>query len=116
MHIMSQYYQVEITKHDDPASAASFIIRPPVEFLANSSKNELEVVIRRMIISRMNTSEAESLELAITHNLPDNSATVGRAYFRGLQLATGAVVLQQALEYGLNGSNNFVSPASPLFD
>lgn len=111
---MPKFYSVEITVHDDPQSAASFLIRPPIDYISDTAKDELTGVIRSNIVSRMNESEAESLRLAITHNLPDGSATVGRAYFRGLQLATGAVVLQQALEYGLNGSNEFVSEASPL--
>lgn len=58
--------------------------------------------------------EAEGLRLSITHNLPDDSATVGRAYFDGLRRATGAVVSQQALELGLNGTDEYVSPSSPL--
>ena len=62
----------------------------------------------------MGVDEDKDLKLSITHNLPDNSATVGRAHFRGLQLATGAVVLQQALELGLNGTTEFISPSSPL--
>jgi hypothetical protein len=62
----------------------------------------------------MAPGEDEDLELAITHDLPDNSVTVGRAHFRGLQLGTGAVVLQQALELGLNGTNDYVSPSSPI--
>jgi hypothetical protein len=62
----------------------------------------------------MGGDEDANLRLAITHNLPDNSATVGRAHYRGLELAAGAVVLQQALELGLNGTTDFISPTSPL--
>ena len=113
---MSTYYSVEVTKHDDPDAEASFLIRPPIRFISLESKEELVDVLRRLIKHRMGDSEDADLSLAITHNLADNSATVGRAHFRGLELATGAIVLQQALELGLNGTNTFISPNSPLID
>lgn len=111
---MSMYYSVEITKHDDPDAEASFLIRPPISFLSSGAKQELVDTLRGLIKNRMGDNEDDDLRLAITHNLADDSATVGRAHFRGLQLATGAVVLQQALELGLNGTNTFVSTTSPL--
>lgn len=111
---MSQYYSVEITKHDDPDAGASFLIRPSIHLLSEESKQELVDTLRELISNRMGDREDENLRLAITHNLADDSATVGRARFRGLELATGAIVLQQALELGLNGTNTFVSPKSPL--
>lgn len=113
---MDKYYSVKITKHDDPDSGASFHISPPISYLGPESRAELEATVRQLILDRMGNGEDYGLRLAITHDLPDHSATVGRAYFRGLQLATGIIVLQQALEKGLNGSNEFVSPASPLND
>lgn len=111
---MPMYYSVEITKHDDPDAEASFLIRPPISFLAPEAKEELVVTLCGLIRNRMGDNEDNDLRLAITHNLADDSATVGRARFHGLQLATGAVVLQQALELGLNGTNTFVSPTSPI--
>jgi hypothetical protein len=111
---MPTYYSVEITKHDDPDTEASFLIRPPIYFLSPEAKEELVGTLRGLIKNRMGENEDNDLRLAITHNLADGSATVGRAHFRGLQLATGAVVLQQALELGLNGTNAFVSPTSPI--
>ena len=111
---MPMYYSVEITKHDDPDAEASFLIRPPISFLGPEAKEELIDILRGLIQNRMGDTEDNNLSLAITHNLADHSATVGRAHFRGLQLATGVVVLQQALELGLNGTNEFISPTSPL--
>lgn len=111
---MPTYYSVEVTKHDDPNAEASFLIRPPINFLSPESKEELVDVLRGLIKNRMGANEDADLRLAITHNLADDSATVGRAYFRGLELATGAIVLQQALELGLNGTDTFVSSTSPL--
>lgn len=112
--LMSMYYSVEITKHDDPDAEASFLIRPPIRFLDPEAKEELIDTLRRLIKNRMGDTEDTDLRLAITHNLADDSATVGRAHFRGLQLATGAVVLQQALELGLNSTDTFISTTSPL--
>ncbi len=111
---MPVYYSVEITKHDDPDAEASFLIRPPISFLSPKTKGELVDTLRSLIRNRLGDNEDDDLRLAITHNLADDSATVGRAHFRGLQLATGVVVLQQALELGLNGTNAFVSPTSPM--
>lgn len=111
---MDRYYSVEITKHADPDAEASFLIRPPIDYLSPESKSELVDVLRQLIRNRMGDDEAEGLSLSITHNLPDHSASVGRAYFRGLQLGTGVIVWQQALELGLNGTNGFASPRSPL--
>ena len=111
---MPTYYSIEVTKQDDPDAEASFLIRPPISFLSPESKEELIDTLRELIRNRMGTNEDADLRLAITHNLADNSATVGRAHFRGLELATGTVVLQQALELGLNGTDAFVSPTSPL--
>jgi hypothetical protein len=111
---MPTFYSVEISKHDDPDAEASFLIRPPIGFLSPESKEELVDVLRGLIKNRVGDDEDTDLRLVITHNLADDSATVGRAYFRGLELATGAVVLQQALELGLNGTSAFVSPTSPI--
>ena len=111
---MPEFYSVRITKHDDSYSEASFYIEPPIKFLSPEMQDRLAHIVRNLIRHRMAPGEDEDLELAITHDLPDNSATVGRAHFRGLQLGTGAVVLQQALELGLNGTNDYVSPSSPI--
>lgn len=108
------YYSVEVTKHNDPDAEASFLIRPPIRYLGSDSREELEGTLRGIIRNRMGNGEDNGLRLMITHNLADDSATVGRAHFRGLERATGVIVLQQALELGLNGTNDFVSPASPL--
>jgi hypothetical protein len=111
---MAEYYSVTVTTHDDPSGEASFLIEPPIKFLSDEKRDELVATIRNIILSRMGKDEDEGLQLSITHNLPDDSATVGRAKFYGLQLATGVIVLQQALELGLNGTNDYVSPDSPL--
>ena len=111
---MTEFYKVRVTTHDDPDSEASFYIEPPVRFVSPEAQQKLVEVVRNLIQNRMGVGEDDELRLDITHNLPDDSATVGRAHFRGLQLATGVVVLQQALELGLNGTNDFISPESPL--
>jgi len=111
---MTEFYSVTITKHDDPDAEASFRIEPPVRFVSPEMRHELVEVVRKLIINRMGEEEAEFLKMSITHDLPDGSATVGRAHFKGLELGTGAVVLQQALELGLNGTNQYISPSSPL--
>ena len=111
---MPTYYSVEITKHDDPDAEASFLIRPPIRFLSPENKEELVETLRGLIRNRMGNNEDADLGLSITHNLADDSATVGRAHYRGLELATGIIILQQALELGLNGTIDFVSPTSPL--
>jgi hypothetical protein len=111
---MPIYYSVEITRHDDPDAGASFYIRPPVAYISEQGQQLLTECVRKLITNRMGHGEDDGLWVAITHNLPDRSATVGRAEFRGLELATGTVVLQQALELALNGSLDFVSPTSPL--
>ena len=114
MRLITEFYSVRITKHDDPDSEASFYIEPPVKFLNSETQRQLADTVRTLILNRMGTGEDDDLQISITHNLPDESATVGRAHFRGLQLATGVVVLQQALELGLNGTNDYVSPSSPI--
>lgn len=111
---MTEFYKVRVTTHSDADAEASFYIEPPVRFLNPEAQQKLAYVVRNLILHRMGVDEDHDLRIDITHNLPDDSATVGRAHFRGLQLATGAVVLQQALELGLNGTNEFVSPESPL--
>lgn len=111
---MTEFYSVKITKHDDPDAEASFLIEPPIRILSPEMQRELVEVLKRLIINRMGEDDAEDLKLSITHNLPDDSATVGRAHFKGLELGTGVVVLQQALELGLNGTDQYVSPSSPL--
>lgn len=111
---MTEYYSVTITIHDDPDRAASFLIEPPIRFLSDEKRDELVGVLRQLILNRMGKNEDGGLELSITHNLPNDRGTVGRARFDGLQSATGATVLQQALELGLNGTNEYISPASPL--
>lgn len=113
---MSKYYSVRVTQHDDPDSEASFHIEPPIRYLDPEMQQALVETVRKLILNRMGVDEDRDLRLSITHNLPDDSATVGRAHFRGLQLATGAVVLQQALELGLNGTTDFISLSSPLRD
>lgn len=111
---MTKYYSVSITKHDDPDGEASFRIEPPIDFLSDEKRDELVAVLRRLILNRMGTDEDANLALFITHNLPNRGGTIGRASFRGLELATGVTVLQQALELGLNGTSEYVSPSSPL--
>ena len=100
---MPKYYEVTVTVHKTPNGAASFFIEPPIEFLSDEKRDELIEIIRQMISDRMGIGEDSELELAITHNLPDGSGTVGHARFSGLQLTNGAMVLQQALKQGLNG-------------
>jgi hypothetical protein len=107
-------YSVEITLHNDPDANASFVIKPPIKFINPEGMALLGGVIKGIIADRMDSDEAGDFELAITHNLPDNEGTIGFARFVGLKRATGVVVLQQGLERGLNGDNNFVSPSSPL--
>ncbi len=109
-----QYYDVTVTRQDDPHRAASFKIEPAVQFVTEDGLSKLTDVVRRLILERMWKDDDEDLNIAITHNLPDNSATIGRARFEGLAFATGVVVLQQALELGLNGTDAHISPASPL--
>lgn len=111
---MPRYYNVSVTCVSDPDARASFRIEPPIQYINESSKDELTGVVRSIIVDRMGSGEDNGLELSITHNLPDDSATIGCARFRGLELATGAVVLQQALELALNGTTDHVSPESPL--
>jgi hypothetical protein len=115
---MAEFYDVEITIHDDPYQAASFYIRPPIRYARGVpievSRELLEEDLRKTVLERMDPDEADSLSLSLNHELPDGSATVGRARFKGLHRATGVIVLQQALEKTLNGTKNFISTNSPL--
>lgn len=107
-------YSVEVTVQEDSRANASFVIRPAVKFITIQGAALLGEVLTELITSRMDPDERGSFMLAITHNLPGNEATVGFARFEGLRRATGAAVLQQGLERGLNGDNQFVSPTSPI--
>jgi len=115
---MAEFYDVEITIHDDPYNAASFYIRPPIRYAQDvpteDSRKLLEEELRATIRERMDPDEADSLTLSLNHELSDGSATVGRARFKGLHRATGVIVLQQALEKTLNGTRNFISQNSPI--
>lgn len=112
---IERYYSITVKRHDDPMRGASFWIEPAVQWVTEEEGAErLTAVIRRLILDRMYEDEDKGLALAITHNFADGSATVGRANFEGLARATGVVMLQQALELGLNGTDQFISSNSPL--
>lgn len=96
-------YSVEVATHLDADAMATFIIRPVIRYISSETAAGLTDTVRQLILSRMDPDEADGLHLAIYHNLADNNGTVGFARFEGLRRATGAIVLQQALELGLNG-------------
>lgn len=98
-------YSVNIKSSSDATCDVVFEIRPPVSFLTEEARiafgqNVLHLINRRADDAN-NVLEAGRVE--ITHNLPNQGASVGYARIDALRYGSGLEIFTQALLLALNG-------------
>ncbi len=98
-------YGVHIKSLVDSRCDVVFEVRPAIDFISEEARIDFGKHVLHLVNRRADERDKvlQNGECAITHNLPDRSASVGYAKIETLRYGSGKEVFVQALLMALNG-------------
>ena len=105
MRLVGSPYGVRIKSLVESRCDVVFEVHPAIDFISEEARIDFGRHVLHLVNRRADERDKvlQNGECAITHNLPDKSASVGYAKIESLRYGSGREVFVQALLMALNG-------------